>query len=77
MHTRVTFDKHPTVSRRLLYHGVSGSILGQVIVGSVMDEVAFERDFSEYFGFPRKFTLYQLLHIRSPLSESCRFLFRN
>jgi hypothetical protein len=37
-------------------------------VGFVVDEVALEQAFSEYFGFPCQFSFHRLLHIHHPLT---------
>jgi hypothetical protein len=38
-------------------------------VGFVVDEVAQEQVFSEYFGFPFQFSFHRLLHIHHHLSS--------
>jgi hypothetical protein len=38
-------------------------------VGFVVDEVALEQVFSEYFGFPRQFSFHRLLHNHHHLSS--------
>jgi hypothetical protein len=38
-------------------------------VGFVVDKVALEQAFSEYFGFPCQFSFHRLLHIQHHLSS--------